>query len=402
MSSIHKLSYRQMAVLLAMLMAIMPFSVDAYLPALPQIAQALNSDIHHIEKSLSSFIFGVALGQLSGGPLSDIKGRRNVALTGLAVYLLASSGLIAVQTVGQLLFLRMVQAVGAGMTAVTVGAIVRDYFQGRQAAQMFALIGIIMMAAPLAAPMIGSWLQLWGGWRVVFAFLFLYALSAAVLLYVMLPQNKSSEPLRWTHMGDIARRYARVLRNRPALGFLFYQAASFSAMLVFLAESPFVYMQLYHLSPRQYAWAFGCNIITMMAFNRITAWRLKHGREPRGLLKAGIAVQMAANACLAVWVWRMGLPPLWTVLPLIMVSVGAQGLIVANSQALFMGHYEAENGGSANAVLSAGQSLIAAAVTFTAAYLHNGTALVMAGMMLAVTSCGLLLLLACSRRQLFA
>lgn len=123
---------RRMAVMLAMLMSIMPFSIDAYLPSLPQIAQSLNSDIHYIEKSLSTFIFGVAIGQIIGGSLSDIKGRRLIALIGLCIYITASCSLIFVQTADQLLGLRLVQALGAGMSAVVVGALVRDNYPGKK------------------------------------------------------------------------------------------------------------------------------------------------------------------------------------------------------------------------------------------------------------------------------
>ena len=149
------LTDKQMAILLATLTAIMPFSIDAYLPAIPNLAQDLNANIHHIEKSLSSFMFGVALGQLMGGSISDVKGRRSVALSGLAIYIVSSLALTLLQSVEQLLFFRMIQAIGGGMAAVLAGAVVRDFYDGRQAAQMFALIGIIMMEAPLAAPMLG-------------------------------------------------------------------------------------------------------------------------------------------------------------------------------------------------------------------------------------------------------
>ena len=78
-----------MAVLMAMLVALMPFSIDAYLPAIPEMAQSLSADVHRIEQSLSLFMFGTAFGQVVGGSVSDIKGRKPVALTGLAVYCLA-------------------------------------------------------------------------------------------------------------------------------------------------------------------------------------------------------------------------------------------------------------------------------------------------------------------------
>ena len=145
-----------MAALLAMLVAIMPFSVDAYLPAIPAMADSLGADIHRIEQSLSTFMFGVAAGQLVGGSIADIKGRRVVALTGLVVYIASVIGLVFIRSADELLLLRMVQAFGAGMTVVVVGAIVRDNYEGNKAAQMFALIGIIMMGAPLVAPMLGA------------------------------------------------------------------------------------------------------------------------------------------------------------------------------------------------------------------------------------------------------
>lgn len=395
------LSTKQMAALMAMLIAIMPLSIDAYLPSLPQIATALHADIHQIEKSLSTFMFGVAAGQLLGGSLSDIKGRRNIALFGLTIFLIGCAGLIFVQTAEQLMALRVVQALGGGMSAVVVGALVRDNYQGKEAAQMFTLIGIILMMAPLVAPMLGSALQSLTGWRSIFAFLFVYASIVFALLFRFLPKHKSAEPLRLSHVKQIGSRYRQVFATLPALGFLFYQAASFSSMMAFLSESPFVYMKLYNLSSHQYAWVFGCNIVTMMLCNRLTAFGLRRDWHSRDLLKVGIALQGCANIALVTSVLWFKQPPLALLIPLVMVSVGTQGLIAANTQALFMSNYQPEVAGSANAALSATQSLIGSLAGFSVAFLHNGTAFVMTGTMLAATSIGLVLLLLFSREQMW-
>lgn len=392
----------QMAMLLASLISIMPFSIDAYLPALPQIATSLSTDIHHIEKSLSSFIFGVAIGQLLGGSLSDIKGRRNIALTGLGIYILATLLLIFVQNHEQLLLLRLIQAIGAGMSAVMSGAIVRDNYQGKQATQMFALIGIIMMMAPLIAPLLGSLLQTFAGWRSIFAFLWAYSSLIALMFFLFLPQHKKAEPIHKEQIKQIGTRYRQILTSKPALGLLAYQAASFAAMLVFLSESPFIYMQLYGLTPHQYAWLFGGNIITMMLCNRLTAWGLRRNWESRDLLRVGIAIQFTANLLLLASVLIFRQPSLWLIAPLIMIAIGMQGLIVANTQSLFMGNFKAEIGGSANAILSSGQSLIASIIGFITTLLHNGTIYVMASMMFATICVGLLLLYRCSFAQVFA
>lgn len=391
-----KLNDTQMAMLMAALVAIMPFSIDAYLPAIPAMASALNADIHRVEQSIGSFILGVALGQLLGGSLSDVKGRRNIALLGLLLYIVGSLALIVIQTVEQLTLLRTVQALGAGMTSVVVGAIIRDNYEGRKAAQMFALIGIIMMVAPLLAPMLGAVLSQWLGWRTVFVFLLLYASVVLLVLYRFLPQYKKAEPLSWGIVPQSMMRYRRVFTTRNAMGFLFFQAASFASMLVFLTESPFVYMEIYGLDSQQYAWVFACNILAMAVFNRITAWGLRRNWQPRLILLAGIALQLMAGLAMAIMVWTMKQPPLWALVGAVMISVGTQGLIVANTQALFMGYFK-EEGGSANAVLSSSQSLLGALTALLATVLHNGTIKIMASMMPMCCICGAILLYFCSR-----
>ena len=395
------LTQKQMAMLLAMMIAIMPFSIDAYLPALTKIAASLNTNIYYIERSLSSFIFGAAIGQIIGGSLSDIKGRRNIALIGLGIYVVSSLLLIGVQNAGQLLTIRIIQAIGAGMSAVTVGAIVRDNYQGREAAQMFVMIGIVAMTAPLLSPLIGSFLESLGGWRSIFAFLSAYGLFLVFTLFFFLPQNKKAEPIRLTQLKHIGTRYIFVLKNWAAMGFLAYQAASFSVIVIFFSESPFVYMDLYGLTSHQYAWLFASNVIVMMLCNRFSAWALKRDWALRDLLRLGLLIQFISNSAALLLVLLLKQPPLFWLAPLIVIAIGAQGLISANTSALFMSNYKPKVGGSANAVLSSSQSLISALVGFFTTMLHNGTILVMVGMMFAVMCIGLILLYYFSGDQVF-
>ncbi|MCP1659398.1 multidrug effflux MFS transporter [Neisseria perflava] len=391
------LPQKQMALLMAMLVALMPFSTDAYLPAIPEMAQALGADIHRIEQSLGMFLFGVAFGQLIGGSVSDIKGRKPVALAGLAVHLVSVIGLIFITSAEQLLLLRAVQAFGAGMTVVVVGATVRDYYDGRQAAQMFALIGIILMIVPLMSPMLGSVLLMIGGWRSIFGFLMVYTLLLLVLIRRFLPAPVKTDKIGADIFGVVAGRFKRVLSTRGAMGFLFFQAFSFASMFAFLTESSFVYMKLYGLSSHGYALVFALNIITMATFNRVTAWRLKTGVHPQNILRWGIIMQFTANLTMVLLVLLLKLPPLWALVMCVMFSVGTQGLVGANTQACFMAYFKAE-GGSANAVLGVCQSVIGASMGLLTTWLHNGSALVMAGMMLTSTVCGIVLLWGCSHQ----
>ncbi|PIT15080.1 Bcr/CflA family drug resistance efflux transporter [Snodgrassella alvi] len=385
-----------LALLLAVMVAIMPFSTDIYLSSVPEMATSLHAPIYQVERSLSSFMFGVALGQLLGGALSDIKGRKVIAMIGLSIYLLSAIAIIFIDSAGELLFWRWIQALGGGMATVTVGATVRDFFQGNEAAKMFATIGIITLAAPLAAPMLGTALAALGGWRIIFIFLLVYALVVLMCVWRFMPQAKMDfQPLDSQIFHKIKQNFSVVFHEREALGFMFLQTAAFAAMFVFLTESSFVYMNIYGLSAHQYSWAFAANIITMMLFNRITAYRLRT-TPARNILLSGVFLQLGCNLLLTMVVWSMDRPPFFLLLALIMFSIGSQGLIGSNTQACFMSYFR-KIGGSANAVLGTMQFLIAAIVGWLTTLVHNGSTHVMPTMMLISSSCGAILLWVLSR-----
>lgn len=330
------LNPRRVSLLVAANTALAPFAIDAYLPAMPALAASVGASVHRTELSISFFLFGFALGQLTGGPLSDRLGRRPVLLSGLVIFLLASLMIIRVEGLGELLFWRLVQALGGGACVVNSAAIVRDCFSGREAAKVMSTMAMILMLAPLAAPAVGSVLLYLADWWLIFVFLAVYAAFLLWLMGTRLPETRAPDaPV--ASPKQVLRNYLSVLRHREAMGYVFAVAATFSGMFAFITASPFLYMTHYGLSPAVYPVVFGLNVIVMAASNRVNI-RLLASRSPQQNMRLGLMIQLAVAVCLTLLVLS-GMDSLATVVPLIMLFMGMVGLITPNAISSLLEHF---------------------------------------------------------------
>jgi DHA1 family bicyclomycin/chloramphenicol resistance-like MFS transporter len=330
------LDARRVALLVAANTALAPFAIDAYLPAMAALADAVGASIHHTELSLSAFLAGFALGQLLFGPLSDRIGRKPVLLGGLVVFLLASLAITTVGSLSELLAWRFVQALGGGATVVNSAAIVRDCFSGREAARVMSTMAIIMLLAPLVAPVVGSGLLYLGEWWLIFIFLAAYAAFLMWLLGTRLPETRApGSPTASPR--QVLSNYASVLRHREAMGYISAASMSFAGLFAFITASPFLYLEHYGLSPGLYPLVFGLNVVTMAASNRLNI-RLLRWRSPQQNLRLGLGIQLGVALGLAL-VLASGLESLWTVVPLVMVFAGTIGLVAPNAISALLDHF---------------------------------------------------------------
>ena len=331
------LSANRVALLVAANTALAPFAIDAYLPAMAALADSVGASIHRTELSLSSFLAGFALGQLLFGPLSDRIGRKPVLLGGLVVFLLASLAITTVGSLTELLAWRFVQAIGGGATVVNSVAIVRDCFQGREAARVMSTMAIIMLMAPLVAPVVGSALLYLGDWRLIFIFLACYAAFLMWLLSTRLPETRAPGSPTASPRQVLAN-YASVLRHREAMGYVCAASMSFAGLFAFITASPFLYLEHFGLSPGLYPLVFGVNVVAMVASNRLNI-RLLRRRSPQQNLRLGLAIQLGAATGL-VLVVASGLESLWTMVSLIMVFAGTIGLVAPNAITSLLDHFK--------------------------------------------------------------
>ncbi|MFO7648021.1 Bcr/CflA family multidrug efflux MFS transporter [Halomonas campaniensis] len=330
------LSAKRVALLVAANTALAPFAIDAYLPAMGALAESVGASIHHTELSLSTFLAGFALGQLLFGPLSDRLGRKPVLMGGLVAFLLASLVITTVSSLPELLAWRFIQALGGGATVVNSAAIVRDCFSGREAAKVMSTMAIIMLLAPLVAPVVGSGLLYLADWWLIFVFLAAYAAFLMWLLGTRLPETRALGSPTATPRQVLAN-YASVLRHREAMGYVCAASMSFAGLFAFITASPFLYLEHFDLSPGLYPLVFGVNVLTMAASNRLNI-RLLRGRSPQQNLRLGLTIQLGAAAGL-VLVVASGLESLWTMVPLIMVFAGTIGLVAPNAISSLLDHF---------------------------------------------------------------
>lgn len=357
--------------MLAALTAMAPLAIDAYLPAMPTMAEQLNIPIHDVELSLSLFLAGFAIGQIIGGPLSDHFGRRRIIFSGISLFIAGSAGIIASQSIEAIWLWRLVQAIGGGLAIVNSSAVIRDISSGRDSARHLSQIAIIMMIAPLMAPIIGMVLLHLSGWRSIFGFLLIYAVLLGWLLFRFLPETHQKAVNRPSAM----KRYLSVLGHRQAMGFLAAQCFSFGGLFTFITASPSVYMGYFGVSETLYPFLFGSNVLVMVVFNRLNMRFLRY-HPPAFLLTIGQTLQLLMGLILLAYVLLSHSPQLWLLVIGIMLFIGFQGLTVANAIASTVEFFP-HSAATATALLGACGFMAGAASGWLVTSLSDGSPLPM-------------------------
>lgn len=365
------MAHFKLALLLGMTVALGPFALDAYLPAFPVIAADLGVKSSDIGLTLSVYVVALGLAQLVGGPLSDRYGRQRILLGGMGLFAAAAFMVAQAGTLPEMLFWRTIQGIGGAFCAVSVPAIVRDNVNGNEAARLFGLIGLIMFAAPAAAPALGTLLMSISDWPAIFQVLGVYALALGVLLHFQLFRRLPFRKIEHTPVLTMVTNYWQVLSHPVAMRLVMLQSLAFSVMLVFITHASFIYQEWYGLSSAMFSLLFAANIAVMAVINLVNR-RLLLTRSSVQLLRVGVFVQGAALLCVVLLAW-MG-APYWAVAMCIMVAVGTMGAIVPNNMANALEFFP-HIGGTASALLGATQFTLAGALSALSAAMGPQTLL---------------------------
>ncbi len=253
-----------LAVLLALLGMLGPFSIDTYIPAFTGIARSLGATPVEMQQTLSAYLFGFAFMNLFHGALSDSFGRRPVVLWGIAVFTIASAGCALSQSIGQLVFFRALQGLSTGAGIVVSRAVIRDVFPPAQAQKVMSQVTIYFGVAPAIAPIVGGWLFVHLDWHAIFWFLTAVGVLLWVCNYKLLPETLQPHLRQSLHVPHLMRGYRLLIADPRFLLLALASGVPFNGMFLYVLSAPEFLGTLLGLTPTQFFWFFLLTIAGIM------------------------------------------------------------------------------------------------------------------------------------------
>lgn len=332
-------------ILLAALVAFGPLSIDMYLPSLTEITKDLSADIRDIKQTVTLFLIGFSIGMFFYGPLSDRFGRRKLLFTGIIIYIMATIGCIFATNGTELFIARLFQALGGASASVLARAIVRDRYSVQDSARILSWMHTITMIATLIAPILGSYLAEFLGWRSIFVFLLIFAGTTAFISFVSIKETLPEE-MRIKSLSQALVSYFDILKNRRAIGYINCMGMAFAGMFVYITASPFVYIDHFGVTSQHYALLFGLNIFSIMAMTIFNAKKVRT-LDPQKMIVFGAVMVFGSSLFLLITNLIMIDIPLSLVVLGLFFFVGMTGLLSANCIAKLMGLFPKKQAGAA-------------------------------------------------------
>ncbi|AMM25810.1 multidrug effflux MFS transporter [Variovorax sp. PAMC 28711] len=304
-----------LAILLAVLGMLGPFSIDTYIPAFSGIARSIGATPVEMQQTLSAYLFGFAFMNLFHGALSDSFGRRPVVLWGLAVFTLASLGCALSQNIAQLVFFRALQGLSTGAGIVVSRAVIRDMFPPAEAQKVMSQVTIYFGVAPAIAPIVGGFLFVHLGWHSVFWFLVAVGVVLFTANYKLLPETLHVDQRQSFHVRHLMRGYRDLCSDPRFLLLALASGVPFNGMFLYVLAAPAFLGDHLQLAPTQFFWFFLMTIGGIMSGAWVSG-RMAGKVAPKRQIRDGFVIMLitsvvnvAANALFtpnALWaIWPL-------------------------------------------------------------------------------------------------
>jgi MFS transporter, DHA1 family, multidrug resistance protein len=380
--------------LLGALSVITPFAVDMYLPAFPRIASEFHTTTSVISLSLSTYFIGFALGQILYGPLLDRFGRKKPLYFGLAVYVLACIGCMQARQLQTLVAFRFLQAVGGCAAQVASITMVRDFFPAKESAKIFSLLFLIIGVSPLLAPTVGSTVMLWFGWRSIFTVLGGIAVTVLASTFFWLPEGHAPDRGISLRPGPIVMTFAHIFKQPQFYTYAFAGAFSFAGLFAYVAGSPIVFMDGFHVSPQAFGAVFATLTMGFIGGNQVNVFLLRKFSSERVFSQA-LRFQVLTGIVFFVGM-RNGWFGFGATLALFFLFLSCIGLTYPNAAAIALAPFS-RNAGSASALLGFLQMGIGALISTGIGFIHTNAAAAVVALLAGTAGLSLVLLTAGKR-----
>lgn len=310
-----------LAVLLAVLSMLGPFSIDTYLPAFSGIAASLQTSPVHMQQTLSAYLFGFAFMNLFHGALADSFGRRPVILWGLLAFTLASAGCALAQNVTQLIVFRALQGLSCGAGVVVSRAIVRDVFPPTQAQKVMSQITIFFGLAPAIAPILGGWLFVALGWHSIFWLLTAIGATLWAVNFKALPESLHPSQRQPFNVRHLLSGYWQLCTDPRFLLLALASGVPFNGMFLYVLSAPAFLGELLRLEPTQFFWLFVLNIGGIMGGAWVSG-QMAGKIAPKRQIRHGLLIMLVISLINLGANLLLPLHPGWAMLPIAIFSFG--------------------------------------------------------------------------------
>ena len=317
--------------MLGALTAFAPMSIDMYLPSLPGIAHAFHCHPSDTQLTVSSFLAGLAIGQVFYGPASDRWGRRAPMLFAAVIYVLASAACALAPSIGFLIAARFIQALGACAGPVVARAAVRDRYDARDSARVLSLLMLVMGLAPIIAPFFGAILAGLAGWRSIFWTLTGFGLLMGAVTALGLKETRSAETEVQARGEHPLRGYLALLGQPRLVGFMMSGAFNSAAVFAYISAAPGLIMGHYAIPASRFVWIFGANAASMVVMSQVNAHLLRR-LTPERILAASRPLSVIFGAAMMIGAIT-GIGGAWGVLVPLFLVFGTFGFIGPNTMA---------------------------------------------------------------------
>lgn len=346
-------------IILGALTAIGALSIDMFLPGLPELKNDFNTTTANAQLTLSLFMIGLGLGNLFVGPISDSMGRKKPLVISMVVFALASLGIVFVENIWVMVFLRFVQGFTGGAGAVISRAVASDMYRGNELTKFLALLMLVNGVAPVIAPALGGLILSFAVWRMVFVILTIFGVLMVLGSVFKVPESLSVAQRDSSGVKVIFSNFKSLLTTPRFVLPMLIQGVTFIMLFSYISASPFLVQKIYGVSPLHFSWMFAGIGITLIIASQI-AGKLVDYFQPQTLLRAFTAVQILGVVIVSLTLlnhWHFALLVIgFIVLVAPVTGVATLGFSIAMEE-------RTTGSGSASSLLGLLQSLLGGLVT---------------------------------------